>query len=293
MGYTDVTMDGTADITVGQTFRDNLGSGHTMAWIWYQANTEYESDRWRIFIREGSTIADYNPSNIPDNKDLPAASLTVLNGKVTVATELLSDTRSFESQFAALSVNHYAIAEQDRPISEVYRKGPEFLAKTETRKASAIAVAQKYIGNSLPADAVLEYVIPITASVDKGPKMNVAYAVRYMRELDGLAIRSNSWKHHYEIIVNGNQVAYTSRLWPDIRVEESSGPDALEQILSVDQAVYTAADNIAAIVKRPVRLVSVEPCYANSGNEIVPAYAFGVAGKGYIIVDVRTGDVVR
>jgi hypothetical protein len=37
----------------------------------------------------------------------------------------------------------------------------------------------------------------------------------------------------------------------------------------------------------------VEPCYANSGNEIVPAYAFGVAGKGYIIVDARTGKMVK
>jgi hypothetical protein len=263
-----------------------------MAWTWYQANTQYESDRWRIFFREDGGISDYNPNNTPDSKTPPVADLTRLNDKVVVATDLLNDTRKFESEFSPLAANHYAFSVWEKPISRVYRQGNEFLAKTPTSKAAAFAVAQQHVATTLPVDAALEYVIPITASVDGGPKQKVAYAVRYGRQLDGLAIRSNHWKNHLEIVVNDGQVAFTSNLWPQIQVEPTSTPDVIDQILSVDLAVFAAADHIARLVKTPVTIVRMEPCYGNTENEVVPAYTLFTDQEREIIVDARTGEVI-
>ena len=133
---------------------------------------------------------------------------------------------------------------------------------------------------------------PITAAVDGGPKVNVAYAVRYSRQLDGLHIRSNYWKNHFEIVINDDQVAYASRLWPEIKVEPTGFPEVIDQILSVDLAVYAAADHIARLVKTPVTIVRVEPSYGNTVNEIVPAYTLFTHKDRKIIVDARTGEVI-
>jgi hypothetical protein len=185
------------------------------------------------------------------------------------------------------------VAGQNKKTSKVFRKGREFLAKTSITAASAQALARQYMGNTLPVDAVYEYIMPITASYEPGDEKTVAYAVRYNREIDGLAVRSNSFRYHIELMVNDGRVASLSRLWPEIRVEPTSQPDVLDQILSVDLAVSLAADDIARLVKTPVALVDVEPCYGNTATELVPAYALITQRGGKIVIDARVGEVIR
>jgi len=287
MGYTQVTSD-YEDETVVQQFLDNMGDDHTMAWTWYQANLgTAEADAWRIFYRENSGVSDYRPSNVP-SKALPADDVQVINKTVSVVSNLLDDSLKFGDDFVALESNHYAITGSTKQVAQDFRIQHEFLAKTSITETEAMAIASEYLGESLPKDAVLEYALPITSNGE-----TIAYAIRYNRTLNGLPIQSNSARNHIELMVNDGEVAYSSTLWPEITTTTIDQPSALDNLLSVNEAVELAAADMDTIIKNPVTIVDVKVVYANTETEIIPAYALITETGDEIVIDAATGKVVR
>ena len=262
-----------------------------MAWTWYTANqTTAEANKWRAFYRDaaGETIVDYSPSNVPSNAP-PPGDVQQINEHVTVAKSLLSDARKFESLFAPYTAGQYAIDGSAKPTTENFRAGQTFLEKTPIDEASAIAIANAYLGD-LPKDAKLEYVLPIKATWPDGTSMVLAYTVRYSRVLNGISLESNRWKNHIDVVVNNNAVAYTSKLWPQISQTRAT---QATPILSVNTAVQKAAVDLVNFVKTPVVITGVEPVLANDKNRIVPAYALINTAGDRIVVNASTGRVIR
>jgi hypothetical protein len=288
MGYTDVTADYDDEIMVAD-FLAALGGG-TMAYTWYQANTEVETDHWRILFREGDgTISDYKPSNLPSAKGLPGRAVD-LNAAVSASASVADSRETFATAFEAMADTSLVVAPTGREMTDL-GGGAEFLAKTPMTEAEARAVAGAWMRGRLPADAVLDAVVPITAKTPSFAEQVVAYTVRYKREIGGLEVQGNGENHNITLLVNDGRAIAESWRWPEIEAQTSTAPIATS-LMPVGEALAFSADAIARAVKSPVRIVGVEPCWG-LGEVLVPAYEFDDASGLRFVVDARTGELVR
>ncbi len=291
LGYTDLSYDGT-DNEVAEDFGAALAQGDTYIRAWYSANVVQSllSDRWCGYVREGGTIVEYSARI----GAVPAASLRMdledVRPNVRVARALLADQRTFSRELGATADHQYVVSGDDGHFLEYYGDPGEFLQKSPVSIDQAIALADAFLGASLPPDAVLDDAYPVEATVGGSAAGVVAYRVRYMRMVDGMPLRTNGREHHIEVLVDAGNVTATSMLWPTLDVIQSPWSTAL---LGVSEALRRAFDELSRLVKSPIILVDVAPCFGSTAQgEIVPAYAFTDTEGGRIVVDARTGALV-
>jgi hypothetical protein len=291
LGYTDLSYDG-ADNDVAEDFVAALAQGDTYIRAWYSSNVVQSllSDRWCGYVREGGTIVEYSART----GAVPAASLRVdlkeVRANMRVAGALLADQSTFSSELSAAADHRYVVSGDDAHVLEYYSDPDEFLQKSPISVDQAVALADAFLGASLPSNAVLDDAYPVEATVGGSSTGVVAYRVRYLRLVDGMPLRTNGREHHIEVLVDAGSVTATSMLWPTLDVIES--PSSMN-LLGVGEALQRALDELARLVKSPVVLVDVAPCFGNNAQgEIVPAYAFTNTDGAKIVVDARTGALV-
>jgi hypothetical protein len=274
--------------------RHSNGGRKTYIQAWYTANNSNSnvSDRWLGYVREGSSIVEYSArtGNTPSKS---ADTFSYESENVMVAGSLLSDTRTFDSEFGALTYGEYTMIDFSELFSEFYRKSPEFLAKTDIEEERAREVALDWLPERLPADAQLETVSPIYAAVDDDAPKVVAYVLRYGRRVNDLPILTNGRAIYYEVLVNDDEVAASSMRWPKISSEPVSRPELTLELMPVSDALENAVEAIDEIAKYTIKIVDVEACLGLSDDHLVPAYAFMIDDGAKIVVDARTADLLE
>jgi hypothetical protein len=291
LGYTNDSYD-ILDSEVVRDLAKALGEGTSYIRAWYSANVSQSlfSDRWCGYVREDGGIVEYSART----GNVPAASLggalEQVDPKIWVASELLVDARTFQSEFAPQQSYEYAVVGDEDHLVQFPRSPHEFLTKSALTSEHAVQVARAWLGAKLPLDASLEAPHALQAKASSAAPTTAAYRVRYERVIDGMPVLSNGRVHHIEVVVDASGVAAVSRLWPTLDVFPSRSSLAL---LGVDGAFASAIDEIRTLVKEPVTFVDVMPCYGSTElGEIVAAYAFLDSEGGRIVVNARTGDLV-
>ena len=299
LGYTEVSFD-FIDNDAAQAFVDRLAAGNDHIQAWYQANIAIGmlSDRWAGYVREGGSVVEYSARTgrrptalVPDE-----ASFVELGraGGIMVAREILADERSFDDVFAQISI------EVPGELTSSF-VGARFdaLGELTTTPDEAIATAEAWLESrdAMPADAVLQRVIPIERRTDPtAPPTTVAYVVRYLREIDGIPVRGNLVEDHLTVMVGPDGVVATSQFWPEIVAAPRD--DAFGgYLLGVGRATLLAADALSRSRKGDgeLHLISARPVYGSLGleagpGELVPAFELETAEGGSVIINALTGE---
>jgi hypothetical protein len=170
------------------------------------------------------------------------------------------------------------------------RNADEFLTKAPITTDRAVKAATAWLGAKLPSDASMEAAYGVEATMGSNAPTTVGYRIRYERVIDGLPVLTNGRAHHIEVVVDAGGVSVSSEFWPTLDIFPAASPPLL---LGVDAALASAIDQIRVLVKQPITIVDVMPCYGSTeAGEIVPAYAFLDSQGGRIVVHAGTGDLV-
>jgi hypothetical protein len=291
LGYTKESYDG-LDTTVVRALAGALAEGSSYIRAWYSANVAESllNDRWCGYTREASGIVEYSArtGNVP--MAYYSGPTEQVDADVWVASDLLTDSRTFADELAALQMYEYYVAGGAVHSVQFFRNAGEFLTKAPMTTDRAVKAATAWLGATLPSDASMDVASGVEATVGSGAPTTVAYRVRYVRVIDGLPVLTNGWAHHIEVVVDAGGVSASSELWPTLDVVQAASPPVL---LGVDAALASAIDQIEMLVKQPVTIVDVMPCYGSTeAGQIVPAYAFLDSQGVRIVVDASTGYLV-
>lgn len=297
LGYTNVSWDYPVDDNVVITLAGQLRNGWSYIQSWYTANVNQSSlqDRWCGYVREGSVITEYSARTANTPKSAAYMESLTPDGNVKAALNLLSDGRTFDTEFSGVYNTEITIKGTRDNQTEFYQaKSGEFLVKTLISKESAISIAQAWIGNNLPNDAKLDSVTPVEATIGNGASQVIGYIVRYIREINGLPLRTNKVDDHIALLVNNNTVVAMSKVWSNMELKAKTNAVSKGNILSVKQAIRLASAQIALAKKKntPIEIINVKPCYGITKDGLVPAYELFISDGGSIIVNATTARLI-
>jgi len=298
MGYTKVSFDPT-DNEVARQFTSDLAKGQTPLQAWYFSNIGQTDlkDRWAAYTREGASVVEYSArnGNVP-RAALPAGSLKALAGvaNLRVAEGLLSDTTRFADRFQVLRITGDQKLTTESLADEPLPRRPSALSF-----AQAVSVAEKWLSAraELPADAVLEKVIPLQADRGDGTTAStVGHVVVYGRKVGELAVKGNRTPDHLTVLVGADSVLSISRYWPTLAAQRSFVSD--QNLLPVGEAIQRAAASLSRLQKGgSLDLVESRPVYGTRGegassDRLVPAYELTAADGTHVVIDATTGEVL-
>jgi len=299
-GYTEVSFD-YIDNDAAEAWASHLASGRSHAQAWYLANSAIGmlSDRWATYAREGGSIVEYSARTGRRPAALAPEAFVELGraGGVFIAHEVLTDERSFDRVFERVSLLGPADLEGSFEGDRFASLGP----MTATIE-DAIDVAEAWLDarDSMPADAVLERVIPIErrTSPDAAP-VTVGLAVRFIREVDGIRVRGNLVEDHLTVLVAPTGVVAWSRFWPDVAIDASEDVAPWRgHLLGVGTAALLVSDALSRARKTAeVHVFDARPVYGTLGlhagdGELVPAFELLTTEGGSIIVNALTGEIL-
>ncbi len=291
LGYTNYSYDGPDD-DVARDFADGLSDQESHVRAWYSANVVQSllNDRWCGYTRESGGIVEYSARSSQVPAAQYAGPVESLDDNLRVATSLLEDGRDFADELSALATRSY-VAEGDAEHAVVFsRETGGLVAKASISREKALELASIWLGPELPMDASLRGAFGVEARVDDAEPTVAAHRIRYQRMLDGMLVLTNGREHHLEVMVDGSGISATSRLWPVLEERPTQSPP---ELLGVERALAMALDEIRSLLKEPVTLVGVTPCYGSwDHGPIVPAYAFLDTSGGRVVVDATTGRLV-
>ncbi len=299
LGYTKVSFDG-VDEDVVRSFASQLANGQSHMEAWYLSNSAISdlADRWAGYVREGSSIVEYSArrGNRPAGRMRTSADMVEIGSVrgLFVSEEILADERTMAESFSRDLV--VASAEVTATMES---QGLAHLDATERSADEAIASAEAWLreNGGLPADAVLDRVIPIDARQNgSGRPVAVAHMVRFAREVEGVRVRGNRVEDHIAVLVGADSVLSVSRYWPETAVTESSPRE--ERLLGVGAATRLAADDLSASLKGgELHIIAVTPVYGTLGlgadsHELVPAYELRGRDGSTIVISAVTGEIL-
>ncbi len=298
LGYTKVSFD-SIDNDVASRLASSVGSGQSYIRGWYAANASSSSlsDRWCGYVRESGRIVEYSARSgrIPTKMESQNLETIDPSGLIKASRALISDSRKFQREFQnKITQSYTATSSADHEVA-FYTKAPDFLSHTSITRAQATSIAEQWMASAQkPSDTILDIVAPIEVTREDGTQAAVAYRVRYVRSLNGLAVRTNGAEHHFEALVNDKAVVASSKLWPGVAAQTAPQTMTSTASQSVGEILSRAAPNLARLAKSPINIVAVEPCYgSNTSGTIVPAYAFEDETGAKIIVDATTASLVK
>ena len=110
--------------------------------------------------------------------------------------------------------------------------------------------------------------------------------------MDGMNIRGNMEEHHIELLINNGEVISVSKIWPKIIENEGNSHSSF---MPVKESVKKLSSTLLEIVREPVNIVSVSPCYGNttSSDELVPAHCFQDDQDLTWVVNAETGEFIE
>lgn len=294
LGYTDDFVFG-FDSDVARLFGNALSQGDSYILAWYRANDSQSSadDRWLGYVRESAGVVEYSArsGNVPSKTLL--SNLHFVGERVWVTEHLLSDARTFASAFEQLTFNDYRVVSPGQVQHRYFRRNDEpFLAQTTISREKAVKLANAWLSQTLPEDAILAEATPIDGSINGAARVTIAYSVRYIRQLDDLPLLTNGLAYYYGVLVNDNVVAASAQHWPVIKIQPTWRPDLTSSLLSVKRAISFAIDAIDNLSKQPATLVDVTAAYGVKQGHLVPAYALIEASGTPFIVDASTGELL-
>jgi len=289
LGYTKVSFDGIAN-TNAKKFAQNINNGKSYIKAWYASNTSINQlkNRWCGYVREGSKIVEYSAkSGNSPRSDIYNVVPMDGNQMVLVNEELLNNIRDFSSSFSSFIDKNYEFFGNEEQEVRFIRNGEFFLSKQRDASSNSdvFAIVKERFGEEIPADAEFEGVSMIEAD-----DQIVAHRVRFVRQKDGLNIRGNKEEHHIEFLVNNGEVVAISKLWPD-KIENSGG--FYESFVSVQDSVVALSEYLLSIVRKPIKIVSVNACIGNTSNgDMVPSHCFKDDSDNTWVVNASTGEIL-
>lgn len=295
MGYTKLSYDYTDD-EVARNMVNQLANNVTYKLSWYLANSGIRglNDRWAEYIREGSSIVEYSArtGNTPKLTISEWVSLET-KGRVKAIRRLARSSRKFRSSFGVNATIEKAT------VTTTTKSGDFDLSRSVTiSEKEAIALAEDWLvtNDGLPDDAAFDRVIAIQRQSDDGAAEIVGYTVHYQRNLQGTRVCGNRVEDHISILVDQNSVVAVSKYWPAMQTLLSASAKGLNDLLSVGEAIQTAADEIANAVKQdePIQLIEAEPAYGTLGpngsrQRLIPAFRVKSADGQLFVINALTG----
>jgi hypothetical protein len=302
MGYTDSSFDYTDNDVVNNVI-NRLQENKSYPVAWYLANSSIglTSDRWACYVREGTSINEYSArtGKIPTSKSIPPDLITLGSGeKLLVSMDILGNSESFPVS-SILNVSFTGAGlEVEGDISAF----GDVLGECSLSAEDAQACAERYADENggLPSDAVLDKVISIVSHTEnESQPIIMGYAVRYIREIENIMLRSNGIENHIAYLVGPTgDVVTRSSYWADLYEKEEIKPK--DTLLNVNEVMYLAAPSISGFIKEDSTLIIIDvmPVYGtygpNSGrNDIVPAFSFIATDGTFIVVDAATGELIH
>jgi hypothetical protein len=297
LGYTKESFD-YIDDTVVETFASQIKSGSSIIQAWYNANipVNYVSDRWCGYVRENNGIVEYSArtGNTPKTVATDTRAMNA-QGTLRVAVNLLADYSTYDSYFWKIRNSEIKVKDGKTQNTKFYRKAPAFLAKNTMNRDQAVIIAQNWVLGSLPVDARQDSVTQIVVTDASGSSKVVGQVVRYARYLDGLALRTNGAEDHLAVLVNDDEVAASSKLWPTLETKSKPGAIPYNQMLSLSAAIQKASPKITQIIKanQSVVITAANPCYGRTKQgTVIPAYELIDTEGDRIIINAMTADLV-
>jgi hypothetical protein len=298
LGYTQVSYD-IIDDDVARAFVAELGGGASYPAAWYLANAGIHSlaNRWAAYVREGATIVEYSARSHVYPAGAPASPLHAVplgaDGRLTATTELLRDRSGFD-----LALPAFVVASGEEPERGVTAAGWTALGPTRMPRGDAQERVEAFLRDELgglPEGAVLDVLAEVVVRRGDSAAATAGYVVRWSRALAGAPVRGNRVADHVAVLVGPGGVVAWSRWWPAIgRAPASLSSE--ETWLAAGEALRRAAGEVAASLKGELRLEAVRAVYGTvgpAGGLLVPAWEFTDADGAAVVVDVRTGRLVR
>lgn len=297
MGYTEVTFD-LVDNEAAQAYVSRLGAGHNHLDAWYLANSGIAtlSDRWAVYARRDGSIVEYSARS--GNRPVAALNAEYVElgrvGGVFVAESVLEDERTYVDLFAEVT----RVAEGELQ-SHFESGGLGLLGETTMTIPEAVSLAGEWLTSrgELPSDAVVERVVTVSMRRSASdPHTAAGFVVRYIREIDGIAVRSNLVEDHIAVLVGPTGVVSTSSFWPEVSVGPGEASD--QALISVGRATLLASDALSRAIKGgEVHIIEALPVYATLGldggpGELLPAYQLNTISGIPIVVSALTGEPV-
>jgi hypothetical protein len=294
MGYTEVSYDYT-DNEVAADMVEDLRTGRGYVQAWYLSNASQSSlyDRWAAYAREGGDVVEYSARAAVAPAGVQALGLPAIaiesTGTVRALPVLLEDTRRFPLERGATWSNAAAV-----PQARALKPGGWSLltdgastAKHARDRAVEFLAAQL---GELPDDAELDAVVPILTRRGDGDARVAGYHVRFRRVLGGLPVRGNGVADHLSVLVAGRGVVAWTIAWPQRRTER-----VVEPGLDVASALRALGPSLARAAKGPLRLLGASPVWGvvRDTELLVPAFGFVTDSGQHVVVDARTGVLLR
>lgn len=291
-GYTKVSFD-SIDNSVVRDIADEIDGGEDFMMAFYRANAAQSSlkDRWLGYWRESSEIVEYSArsGNIPSSTPL---SWVQLEPGVRATGDVMADTRVFVSEFTPLVRHRYIVDADAVSTFDDYRTAGEFLVKSDTTDDEALAIALSW--EAPPVDASAPQLMGVQAQSSVRASSVVAQTVRFERELHGLPVATNGEALHRELLINDGSVIARSEYWPAIVEQARPRLEPIGGLLTVREAVRRAAVEMDRHAKADIEIHTVRPAYGiDEHDQLVPAYVFGDRTGLAIVVDAKTGALLK
>jgi len=302
LGYTNYSYD-YADNDIANDFLSQLRGGKSFPAAWYVANNAYSlvSDRWCCYVREGTSINEYSARRGTVPKSL--SSSYILAGKsknIYIDSSVLS--KSLNTNFTSLN-KKFLRSKSNLQTHAEFKTLKEVFKSSMLTSDQAISAVEKFMNkkSSKPSDAVFDKVITIQRITDKNPNSEtVGHVVKYVRKIGNMMIRSNFIEDHLSFLVgSGGNVELQTSYWPGI-TEKTADQQKSGYYLSEKELLSAAAENISELIKecQKVYIADIIPVYGTIGprgrsNELIPAYACICDDGTKIIVDAKTGEIVK
>ncbi len=297
MGYTEVSYD-FVDNDIVDSYITELGRDRSHQVAWYNSNNAESmlSDRWAAYVREGGSIVEYSARS--GNRPVARSRVDMIElgraGGVFLSRQLLLDDRTHEEVFTGLR-----LVTPGELVSTAFGGGFADLEPSSRTAAEAIEAATAWLRErgELPPDAVVERVIPISART--GPEsapVTHGHTVRYVREIDGLQVRSNTVEEYIAVLVSAHSVVGSSSYWSEIARDPSArwtGP-----VLEIGHAALLAADRISRTLKGgEIYIIEARPVMGTLGRdtlpgELTPAFLLRSDDGTHLVISALTGELL-
>lgn len=294
-GYTKVSYDGTDDEVV-KSLLTQLGNGKSHQYAWYKANAVQSllSDRWCVYVKEGSKVVEYSGRTGNNPVSATGAPNWVnldKNRRVFADPQLTAPVMSSAAALVSLRFERAELV--DISILDAFNS-----TSTTLNKDEAVKLAKRMLrrNSMLPPDAAFEKILPINRT-DGSNTETVGYSIYFKRIIDGIDVRGNSIADHICVTVSGDYVSSISMYWPE--VSQAAVQNTSETILSAAEALNKAADSISASIKgdgkvffKDVKTVYGTSGEIESGGTLKPAYEFIEVDGLNIIIDAVTAEIL-